>query len=157
MGKSRPIFVYFRSFKSNYTIFQQSESVHSGNRTHDLFYHESAPPTTRPGLPPFQINVCCIIPLPGYDQMPRYFINNWSFTIKKICPTQYLTIDKVGSKFCQILNKPLKLPRCLKFREIWSRCKPVQLRLARLQAHSNLTLFLIHILLNFSIVILMFC
>ena len=41
------------------------------------------------------------------DQIARSFFNIWSFTSMKICP-KVNKICKVGSKFCQILNKPSK-------------------------------------------------
>ena len=39
------------------------------------------------------------------DQMGRLFFNIWPFPTMKICPA-VLQIAKVGTKVCQILNKP---------------------------------------------------
>ena len=40
--------------------------------------------------------------------MARLFFNIWPFATNKICPNA-LKIVKVGSKFCQILNKAFKM------------------------------------------------
>ena len=61
------------------------------------------------------------------DQMTRLCFQFWPFTTVKIHPLAKTFFAKVGSKFCQKLNKPSKIAfynfaDVAKFRQIWSHC-----------------------------------